>query len=316
MDDEGDAMTGGPIVSLKLGGLNAVVRGIRAIVGGLNAIGNGAGSVVIGANAKDGAGGGASDVAIGEEAETGYSQSQTIGAGEAVAVGWKAKAYDWRSTAVGALSHAAAVSATAFGRGALALATHSVAVGRGAIARLPGDITLGNSGSPVRVLFNNAGFSRFYDTGSFLKRVIVDRFAPNLPISIQGISGLDTTENPLPDRPGGHLVLAGGAGTGTAEGGSVVLAYAPKGEASGTDENLHRVGAWVNADGYLVLVNGWEMVTPDGSRVRITLGSDHNFIAEVIAAPQPIPVLPVPPPYAKPPRLPYPPPPPPAPPQP
>lgn len=158
------------------------------------------------------------------------------GGGENMAIGGSALAAEWRATAVGWKAKATAISSTALGRGAYSAFTHAIAIGRGGWTNANNQIAIGFSGGDTAtdVYFESGHTHKYVDwpDGTTITRT------PSLtPIIIHGFDAYDATGAPTNNVAGGPLRLAGGMGTGTAAGGSVVLQVAPAGGVSNNTKN-------------------------------------------------------------------------------
>ncbi len=128
-------------------GLNTTAIGSNTLATGVQstAVGSGAGANGVGALAF-----GAFSQARGDFS-TSLGYASFAPADRATAIGNGAQATGADSTAIGASSRAQAVDATAVGSGAIAAQTGSTAVGTGATTTAANQVTLGGSGSAVRI---------------------------------------------------------------------------------------------------------------------------------------------------------------------
>lgn len=264
--------------------LGGVAQGLRAIAVGFNTLAKGAGSIVIGGNAKDGAVGGASDVVMGDGAESGAIingvAGTQAGAGEAVAIGTGAKTTSWRGLALGARAFAGAVSSTAIGRGARALHMHGIALGRGAYTDRDAQVVLGFfENKPIHLHLSNGHSSRYVEPTD---GGVIDRDPRLTPTTYHGMSGRDSTDTPLPNRPGGDTIVAGGESTGAAAGGAVRLQVTPAGAVSGTSENapVDALAAYATRD--VELFGGVILTSPNGTRYRLAVNDSGVLVSAVL----------------------------------
>ena len=261
-------------------GFSSIAYGAYALAIGHIARAKGMYSVVMGYRAKDGAINGNSDVVIGNAAET---QSPD---GEAVALGDHALATARRGIAIGFKALAGALSSTAVGALARADHVHSSAFGRGAKTFCIGSISLGMNGDGVFYLHvNNSHTSRYTEGDEVVER---DPLLCETVLEV-GMSGYDSTDTPIPDRPGGDATLVGGISTGTAQGGAVRLQVTPPAAESGTAKNA-RVDALVAHPSRDVEVfSGVIVASPDGSRFRMTVDNCGAWQKELLSSPPPEP---------------------------
>ena len=189
--------------------------------------------------------------AVGKGAAVGGGST---GGGENVALGSFSLASCWRGTALGWKAQTSAVSATAIGRGAIASATHAIAVGRGSWANAANMIAIGFSGADATtdVYFESGHTSKYVDP---IDGATITRIPSLTPIVVHGFDGYDATGTPTNNITGGPLRLAGGRGTGTADGGSVFLSVAPKGGASNNTKNALVDMLELLSDGYFFIKN-------------------------------------------------------------
>lgn len=258
---------------------NLAINGTKVALGGATIHENAINSVAVG---------GSTDIAVAPRSVAiGYDvtvSDPSNSSGEAVAVGTQAQVTAWRGVAIGFKAIAAGISATALGRGAKALFTHSIALGRGAFTTLAGQLSLGFQGgnTPQHVYFDNGHSSKYTeptDGGT------VDRTPTSCPVVLHGMAGKDTTETPTNDRAGGHIILAGGQGTGTAVGGSVKLQTAPAGGVSNNTENALADRVIVDSTGDVEIVadgKGLILSSANGTRYRLTVDNDGNLVTTAL----------------------------------
>ena len=174
-----------------------------------------------------------SSVVIGYQAS---ADGSVTGGGEETVIGALAYGTSWRGTAVGYKAKVAAVSGTALGRGALASHSHCVAIGRGAWTNAANQVCIGYSGADAATdVFFEAGHTHKYV--DYPDGATITRVPASTPIVIHGFDAYDATDGLATSVAGGPLRLAGGRGTGTAAGGSVVLQVAPAGGSSNNTKN-------------------------------------------------------------------------------
>lgn len=244
----------------------------------------GAAAVAIGENsaAPD-----AGAIAIGHGAiATGHPEISNGAGIETTALGEDALAEGWRCTAIGAKAKAGVVSATAIGRGAYAWGPHMIAIGRGAYmeqVRTAPDLNVGNAtgiaGSDLYLggMMAHKIVDRTGDTevipkengGDGKKRWNIRTHGPT-NYTIHGMDAFDArfAEAPElydaakydPKKPetwinkpslniaGGDLTVAAGRGTGTGEGGSLVLQTAPAGKVGINRKNALKTAVEIDSD--------------------------------------------------------------------
>lgn len=185
-------------------------------------------------------------VAVGHNANTSLvtTWDATATAGDCVSVGPFSKAAAWRAVAIGPYCVAGAVSSTAVGANSFCGQRHAVALGRGsyipgAELTVPGDqpsLVLGGSlGSHDTHVYFGSGWANYFDTPP--SGVSIGNL-PDLTAFETVLHGWDAWDSRAAateaDDPGGNLVLAGGAGTGSANGGDVRMDITIAGVAGNT----------------------------------------------------------------------------------
>lgn len=244
----------------------------------------GSAAVVIG---QDAAAPGTGAIAIGHGAiATGHQQIANGASIETTAVGEFAVAQGWRSTAIGAKAKAGVVSATAIGRGTYAWGPHMIAIGRGAYmeqVRSATDLNVQNAcgiagtdlflgGMMAHKLIDRTGDTEVIpnDNGGDGKQRWKVRTRPPANYTIHGMDAFDArfdqdprlfdaskydpnnpetfSHRPDLDVTGGDLTLAAGRGTGTAQGGSLLLQTAPAGDKSVNRKNKLKTAVQIDSD--------------------------------------------------------------------
>lgn len=218
--------------------------GFNSVAIGPNASAINARSVVIGADSDD-------------------NNNTTFGSGapgSRVVIGWDAKGYSWRTVSIGEKTVAGFVSATSVGANAFTGKAHDVALGRGAynpdqatIDRLkikdaPHTILGGSQNNrDINVYFSNT-WANNWDTPPTGVSIGSTTTPSAWAVILHGRDALDARVNATQGATdGGHLQLAGGASTGSAEGGRVEISTTPGLESQPNCKNDRVVAAHFDA---------------------------------------------------------------------
>lgn len=212
--------------------------------------------VAIGTNAKTDQQGG---VVVGAEANGMLNTTFGVAGGsDLIAVGYKAKAYGWRTTAIGARSGAAGQSSTVIGAGAFSGISHGVALGRGAFVygfpafgtgQLHTGSVIVSDGS--QLYFGNGWAHRYnphpIDDAEY--GVNDDNFFPaNRTVVLHGHDAYDARTSPSSfNIAGGNLAMMAGRGTGTGAGGKFQVYTAPVASAGQNEKNTPVLALEVDA---------------------------------------------------------------------
>lgn len=231
-------------------GASQLFPGYDSVVIGKNAkyMGNFQEGTIIGSNARSDQ---QNAVVIGGFADGNWDDDYGCGNGsDLVAVGYKAKAFGWRTTAIGASAGAGGQSSTAFGAGAWSGVSHGVAFGRGAFLNYSPPFGLGKhytgtllAGETRQIYFGNGWAHRFppHPINDTEYGVNDDTYFPaDRAVVIHGLDAFDS--RPVPSSfniPGGDLALFAGRGTGTGASGKISFLTAPP---SGVGQNEKNPG--------------------------------------------------------------------------
>jgi hypothetical protein len=212
--------------------------------------------VVIGAGARTDTQNG---VVIGGLADGNHDPSFGTAAGsDLVSIGYKSKAYGWRTTAIGASAGAAGQSSTAFGAGAFSGLGHGVAFGRGAFLTYYPPFGVGKlyqgsvlSGETRQIYFGNGWAHRYipHPINDTEYGVDSDSYLPSQSaVVLHGPDAYDSRTVPSSfNVAGGDIALMAGRGTGTGNGGKVQFLTAPPSGAAPNDKNAAVVGLEIDA---------------------------------------------------------------------
>ena len=219
-------------------GKSATASGNQAIAIGEGTTASGTYATAIGENASASS----SNTSVGRNAQSTGVGNIAVGrdalannaSGESVAVGYDAEATAWRTTAIGRGAHATATSSTALGWGSYVTGVHSVALGRGSENTVDDNsVELGGEGQ--RQIYFGVGSKHKYDER--ITGTEIDNTPASNPVTLHGPDAFDETASVTNNIAGGDLQLAGGRGTGTADGGSVTIQTAVAGGVSNNTKN-------------------------------------------------------------------------------
>lgn len=170
---------------------------------------------------------------MGPEASTAYEAggfANDSDGPEKMAIGFKAKAPQWRGHAIGAYAYAAAVSALSIGPKSWCDYSHGVVVGRGAMMpEMPGAIEYGNvfGGEQTNHMgVGNWWGHRFPDHPLSMDAVAADIIPENITKVYHGQNAYDAKDGTSVNVNGGHARLQAGLPTGSGLPGRVELAAA------------------------------------------------------------------------------------------
>lgn len=193
-------------------------------------------------------------------------------------IGYESKPHSWRATAIGAYAYGAAVSTTCIGMGSYANQSHGVTIGRGGYNDTINSVVLYTGSAQMATYFGSqhAAFTNpampLTETKSFATELNNGTFVATFTTC----DGKDVRPTPLlTDTRGGSVQVAGGIGTGTANGGDVLLSTSPADISGGNNLNSLEVAVKIDASKN-VDTRFFLLDVTDGTLKRVEFGDDDS----------------------------------------